>query len=84
MAMFICLVIALGTIAVNEQMATPQLAQNGEVNISALDQAGATWKGKKPGLASWRLPHGQRLPQRHLTALSIPCMTATRLLEEWQ
>lgn len=47
MAMFICLVIALGTIAVNEQMATPQLAQNGEVNISALDQAGGNMEGKE-------------------------------------
>ena len=47
MAMFICLVIALGTIAVNEQMAAPQLAQNGEVNISALDQAGGNMEGKE-------------------------------------
>lgn len=47
MAMFICLVIVLGTIAVNEQMATPQLAQNGEVNISALDQAGGNMEGKE-------------------------------------
>lgn len=39
MAMFICLVLALGTIAVSEQLATPQLAQDG-VNISMTGQAG--------------------------------------------
>ena len=47
MAMFICLVIALGTIAVNEQMATPQLAQDGSVNISMTDQAGGNMEGKE-------------------------------------
>ena len=47
MAMFICLVIALGTIAVNEQLATPQLAQNGAVDISMIDQAGGNMEGKE-------------------------------------
>lgn len=47
MAMFICLVIALGTIAVNEQGATPQLAQGGNVNISMTDQAGGNMEGKE-------------------------------------
>ncbi|HBA47598.1 MAG TPA: potassium-transporting ATPase subunit KdpA [Lachnospiraceae bacterium] len=47
MAMFICLVIALGTIAVNEQMAAPQLAQDGSVNISMTDQAGGNMEGKE-------------------------------------
>lgn len=47
MAMFICLVIALGTIAVNEQMATPQLAQDGNVNISMIDQSGGNMEGKE-------------------------------------
>lgn len=47
MAMFICLVIALGTIAVNEQGATPQLAQEGNVNISMMDQAGGNMEGKE-------------------------------------
>lgn len=46
-AMFICLVIALGIIAVNEQMATPQLAQNGSVDISTLNQAGGNMEGKE-------------------------------------
>lgn len=46
-AMFIMLVIALSTIAVNEQMATPQLAQNGTVDISAVDQAGGNMEGKE-------------------------------------
>lgn len=46
MAMFICLVIALGATAVSEQMATPQLAQNG-VNISQSNQAGGNMEGKE-------------------------------------
>lgn len=54
MAMFICLVIALGTIAVNEQVATPQLAQDGSVNLSMTDQAGGNMEGKETrfGIAS--------------------------------
>lgn len=46
MAMFICLVLALGTIAVSEQIATPQLAQD-DVNISMTDQAGGNMEGKE-------------------------------------
>lgn len=46
MAMFICLALALGTIAVSEQIATPQLAQDG-VNISMIDQAGGNMEGKE-------------------------------------
>lgn len=46
MTMFICLVLALGTIAVSEQVATPQLAQDG-VNISMIDQAGGNMEGKE-------------------------------------
>lgn len=46
MAMFICLALALGTIAVSEQVATPQLAQEG-VNISMADQAGGNMEGKE-------------------------------------
>ena len=46
MAMFICLALALGTIAVSEQVATPQLAQDG-VNISMTDQAGGNMEGKE-------------------------------------
>ena len=46
MAMFICLVLALGTIAVSEQAATPQLAQDG-VNISMMDQSGGNMEGKE-------------------------------------
>lgn len=54
MAMFICLVLALGTIAVSEQLATPQLAQDGNVNISMIDQAGGNMEGKEArfGIAS--------------------------------
>ncbi|MDO4264863.1 MAG: potassium-transporting ATPase subunit KdpA [Eubacteriales bacterium] len=53
-AMFICLVIALSVIAVNEQLATPQLAQNGNVDISELNQAGGNMEGKESrfGIAS--------------------------------
>lgn len=47
-AMLIMLIIFLGTIAVNEQNATPQLAQNGVVNIAATDtQAGGNMEGKE-------------------------------------
>ena len=46
MAMFICLALALGTIAVSEQAATPQLAQEG-VNVSMIDQAGGNMEGKE-------------------------------------
>ena len=46
MAMFICLALALGTIAVSEQVATPQLAQDG-VNMSMIDQAGGNMEGKE-------------------------------------
>lgn len=54
MAMFICLVLALGTIAVSEQLATPQLAQDENVNISMTDQAGGNMEGKETrfGIAS--------------------------------
>ncbi len=46
MAMFVCLALALGTIAVSEQAATPQLAQEG-VNISMMDQSGGNMEGKE-------------------------------------
>lgn len=46
-AMFLCLVLALAAIAVSEQNATPQLAQNGEVDISTLNQAGGNMEGKE-------------------------------------
>lgn len=54
MAMFICLVLALSVIAVNEQRATPQLAQNGTVDISTDDQPGGNMEGKEArfGIAS--------------------------------
>ena len=47
MAMFIVLVLALGTVAVNEQLATPQIAQNGMVDISTVNQAGGNMEGKE-------------------------------------
>lgn len=47
MAMFICLAVALSIIAVNEQIATPQLAQDGNVDISMTDQAGGNMEGKE-------------------------------------
>ena len=54
MAMFLCLVFALSVIAVNEQGATPQLAQNGNVDISMAGQAGGNMEGKETrfGIAS--------------------------------
>ena len=47
MAMFICLVIALGIVAFAEQGATPQLEQNGAVDVSMIDQAGGNMEGKE-------------------------------------
>ena len=47
MAMFICLVIALGSIAACEQAGTPQLLQDGDVNISMTDQSGGNMEGKE-------------------------------------
>ena len=46
-AMFLCLVLALGIIAVNEHAATPQLSQDGAVNITQVDQAGGNMEGKE-------------------------------------
>lgn len=47
MVMFICLVLALVVVAVNEHMATPQLVQNGNVDLSMLNQAGGNMEGKE-------------------------------------
>ena len=46
-AMFIMLVVALGVIAVNEAAGTPQLAQNGAVDLSTVNQAGGNMEGKE-------------------------------------
>lgn len=53
-AMFLCLVLALGCIAVNEHSATPQLSQDGKVDISMVNQAGGNMEGKETrfGIAS--------------------------------
>lgn len=47
MAMFLCLVVALGCIAVNEQAGTAQLAQDGAVDLSVVNQAGGNMEGKE-------------------------------------
>lgn len=47
MAMFLCLVVAIGCIAVSEQSGTVQLAQNGTVDLSAVGQAGGNMEGKE-------------------------------------
>ncbi|GAB6169138.1 potassium-transporting ATPase subunit KdpA [Clostridium carnis] len=46
-AMFTMLVISLCIIAVNESNATPQLVQNGAVDISTINQAGGNMEGKE-------------------------------------
>ncbi len=46
-AMLSMLLVAWAVIAVNEQTATPQLAQNGIVDISCIDQAGGNMEGKE-------------------------------------
>lgn len=54
LAMFLLLSAALALIAGSEASATPQLAQNGAVNISAVAQAGGNMEGKETrfGIAS--------------------------------
>jgi K+-transporting ATPase ATPase A chain len=54
LAMFLCLVVALGSIAASEQNATPQLAQNSAVDLSMIHQAGGNMEGKESrfGIAS--------------------------------
>ena len=47
LAMFIVLVLALTGVAINEHSATPQLAQNGAVDISTVNQAGGNMEGKE-------------------------------------
>ena len=53
-SMFLMLVIALSIIAVNEANATPQLLQNGAVDVSTINQAGGNMEGKEArfGIAS--------------------------------
>lgn len=53
-SMFLMLVVALGSIAVNEANATPQLLQNGAVDLSTINQAGGNMEGKETrfGIAS--------------------------------
>ncbi|MER2031009.1 MAG: potassium-transporting ATPase subunit KdpA [Solibacillus sp.] len=45
--MFLLLLLAIVGLAVTEQSATPQLAQNGLVNVSMDDQAGGNMEGKE-------------------------------------
>jgi len=54
LAMFIILGAALAVIVVNESAATPQLTQNGAVDISTVAQAGGNMEGKETrfGIAS--------------------------------
>lgn len=53
-AMFICLVLAVGAMAVSEQTATSQLMQGGAVNVTAVGQPGGNMEGKESrfGIAS--------------------------------
>lgn len=46
-AMLIMLVVALSIVAIQEQVATPQLAQNGAVDITTSDQPGGNMEGKE-------------------------------------
>lgn len=47
MAMFLCLVLALGIVAANEQAGTLQLSQNGAVDLSANSQTAAIWRARR-------------------------------------
>lgn len=53
-AMMIVLIIALAFVAVNEQLATPQLTNNGTVDITTNNQSGGNMEGKESrfGIAS--------------------------------
>ncbi|MCH4166435.1 MAG: potassium-transporting ATPase subunit KdpA [Megasphaera sp.] len=53
-AMFFMLIVTMGSIAVTEQTATPQLIQQGAVNVTMMDQAGGNMEGKESrfGIAS--------------------------------
>lgn len=53
-SMSIILIVALGVIAISEANGTPQLAQGGAVDISAIGQAGGNMEGKETrfGIAS--------------------------------
>lgn len=53
-AMLIMLVVSLAIVAVNEQNATPQMRQNGAVDLSTENQAGGNMEGKETrfGIAS--------------------------------
>ncbi|OSA89406.1 UNVERIFIED_ORG: potassium-transporting ATPase subunit KdpA [Clostridium botulinum] len=46
-AMGIMLVVAMGIVGVNEQMGTPQMALNGQVDLSTINQAGGNMEGKE-------------------------------------
>lgn len=46
-AMFLCLMAAMCMIVINEQAATPQLAQSGAVDLSATGQSGGNMEGKE-------------------------------------
>ncbi|MEG1771795.1 MAG: potassium-transporting ATPase subunit KdpA [Clostridia bacterium] len=46
-AMFIILTFALASVAVSEQFGTPQLSQNGAVDISTIGQSGGNMEGKE-------------------------------------
>ncbi|MBC8531327.1 potassium-transporting ATPase subunit KdpA [Gehongia tenuis] len=47
LAMFIVLVLALAGVAISEQAGTPQLSQNGVVDLGTVDQAGGNMEGKE-------------------------------------
>ncbi|MEG1847710.1 MAG: potassium-transporting ATPase subunit KdpA [Lachnospiraceae bacterium] len=47
MAMFLCLLLALSVIGLMEQRATPQLVQDGAVDITTHQQAGGNMEGKE-------------------------------------
>lgn len=53
-AMMVVLVLALAVVAVNEQIGTPQLANNGQVDVSMINQPGGNMEGKESrfGIAS--------------------------------
>ncbi|WP_315081587.1 potassium-transporting ATPase subunit KdpA [uncultured Clostridium sp.] len=47
LAMGIMLVVAMGIVGISEQVATPQMALNGQVDLSTIDQPGGNMEGKE-------------------------------------
>lgn len=69
MAMFLCLVVALGCIAVTEQVGTPSLHKTAQSICQWPNRQAAIWRARRLASALLHLLLGQPSPQQLLTAL---------------